>query len=335
MGVKMAGVLVGWSGLLLALATVGTSQPGAESVPSNLGNRHAILAQLEALGSDRPVSFAVVGDSHGSATFNGILETLKGKKLDFIVHLGDFAAAPSPDGHALFLEQVRRGLGPNGPPMLVVMGNHDVGPSFQVEAFERLYGPSSYSFRCGGNLFVVVRNCLPRSLRNGHEEGAWQEWVAGTIQEKGYGARRTFVLMHAPPVDPLAPLEQLRAERFQRHWSGLGIDYFIAGHLHEYGRTEIGATVVLVSGGGGGTLRRVRSGRFHHAVIFRVAGDQLTEELIVVEKPWAPFWGLQRAATRGLFPVLSLLRAHLPFQVWAEAGKGSDGSLRDSSTTWE
>lgn len=306
-GICVMGTL---GGLLLAGATVRTSQLRMDMVPSNLGNRTEILCQLEVLPTSSSLCFAVVGDSEGSGTFEQILRKLRNKKLDFIVHLGDFAAAPSGEGHAFFIDQVKKGLGPGGPPMLVVMGNHDVGPNFPVESFEALYGPSSFAFRWGENLFVVVSNCLPRSLRNGQARGKWREQVLSAIREKGHGVKRTFVFMHAPPVDPLEPIEPLKAERFQRRWDGLGINYFIAGHLHEYARTQIGATVVLVSGGGGGTLRRVESGTFYHALILRVAGDQVTEELLAVDKPWALLRRLERAAIRGLFPLLSLVGGH-------------------------
>jgi predicted phosphodiesterase len=298
-----------WGGILLGALTWGRAGILKEPPLPELGNRPAVISRLEGITGGKPISFAVVGDSHGSAVFNQILKELKGKGVDFIVHLGDFAPAPSQEGHALFLEQVKENLGPKAPPMLLVMGNHDVDLGFPVQAFEGLYGPSSFSFRIGGNLFVVVRNCLPRSLRGaGNTTKGWGEEVRRVIQEKGYGARRTFLFMHAPPMDPLSPVRTAGASRFEAKWGGLGVDYILAGHLHQYSRTQIGSTVVLVSGGGGGTLRMVRSGRFHHALIFRVTEDQVTEELVAVEKPWAPLWRLQRASVLGLSSLLSFLR---------------------------
>jgi len=296
-------------GMVGAAVTWGNLGSMGDVLPPKLGNRPAIISQLEHLPSNGPVRFAVVGDSHGSATFNEILRELREKGVDFIVHLGDFAPAPSPEGHSLFVEQVRENLGTAGPPMLLVMGNHDVDRGFPVQAFEGLYGPSSYSFRIGENLFVVVRNCLPRTLRHGRgATRSWKDEVRRAIQEKGSSARRTFIFMHAPPMDPLGPLDDFRAERFEAKWGGLGIKYLLAGHLHQYSRTEIGSSVVLVSGGGGGALRMVRSGRFHHAVIITVAADQVTEELVVVEKPWAPLWRLHRAEVVGVSSLLSFLR---------------------------
>lgn len=298
-----------WGGILLGAITWGKNGIFKEPLPSGLGNRPEVIARLEGITGDKPISFAVVGDSHGSAVFNEILKELRKQQVDFIVHLGDFTPAPSQEGHAFFMEQVKENLGPNAPPMVLVMGNHDVDRGFPVEAFEELYGPSSFSFRIGGNLFVVVRNCLPRSLRNAKSTPrGWTEEVRRAVQQKGYGARKIFVFMHAPPLDPLGPNGIIRAERFQARWEGLGVDYVIAGHLHQYSRAEIGSIVVLVSGGGGGTLRMVRSGRFHHALIIKVGKDQVTEEILAFERPWAPLWRLQRASVVGISSLLSAVR---------------------------
>lgn len=301
-------IMGAWTAGLLGAAAVGRSWILKEPAPLELGNHQALISKLQGRSEGKPVSFAVVGDSHGSAVFNEILNELRKERLDFIVHLGDFAPVPTHEGHSLFMEQVKENLGQEAPPMLLVMGNHDVDLGFPIPAFEELYGPSSYSFQIGGNFFVVVRNCLPRSLRHrGAKKDDWTEELRRLIQEKGCGAKRIFVFMHAPPMDPLSSVHTFKLQRFQAKWSSLGVDYIMAGHLHQYSRSEIGPTVLLVSGGGGGTLRRVRSGRFHHALILRVAGAQITEELVVVGHPWAPLWRLKRATVVGISSLLFFL----------------------------
>ncbi len=301
-----------WGGVLLGLTALGRTLIQEKSVPLSLGSRQGILSRLEEIRGEKPLSFAVVGDSHGSAVFSELLKNLREEGLDFIVHLGDFAPAPNQEGHALFMAQVRENLGPEALPMILVMGNHDVGPGFPVQAFEELYGPSSYSFQVGENLFLVVRNCLPRSLRRGGSVNkSWGDEVRRVIKEKGNGAKRIFLFMHAPPLDPLGSLAKLKAQRFESRWGGLGVDYLIAGHLHQYSRMKIGSSVLLVSGGGGGSLRNVRSGKFHHALIMRLGGDQVTEELVTVRNPWAPMWRLRRQSVLGVSRVLSFLRGGL------------------------
>lgn len=298
-------------GALLGAAAWGRSWILEESAPIQLGSRPAILSRLEGIRGERPLSFAVVGDSHGSAVFNEILKKLKEEKLDFIVHLGDFAPAPDERGHRLFMAQVKENLGPQAPPILLVMGNHDVDRGFPVQAFEELYGPSTYSFQVGGNLFLVVRNCLPRSLRDRAEAATkgWGHEVRRTLQERGGSAKRIFLFMHAPPLDPLAGIQGSRARRFRSAWGDLGVDYLVAGHLHQYSRMKMGSSVLLISGGGGGTLRSVRSGRFHHAVIMRLDGDRITEELVTVRDPWEAIpWRLRRRTVVGIYRLLSLWR---------------------------
>lgn len=297
-------------GALLGAAAWGRSWILEEAAPIQLGSSPAILSRLEGIREDRPLSFAVVGDSRGSAVFNEILKKLKGEKLDFIVHLGDFAPVPDQRGHRFFMAQVKENLGPEAPPMLLVMGNHDVDRGFPVQAFEELYGPSNYSFQAGGNLFLVVRNCLPRSLRNraGAPTKGWVHEVRRTLQERGGSAKRTFLFMHAPPLDPLAGLREAQVRRYQSVWGPLGVDYLIAGHLHQYSRMKIGPSVLLISGGGGATLRSVRSGRFYHAVIIRLNGDRITEELVTVRDPWEAIpWRLRRQTVVGIYRLLSLL----------------------------
>lgn len=321
-----------WGSILLTALSWARFGGIRDPFSPRVGNRQAILSELESLEEDKPVSFAVVGDSHGTATFNEVLEKLREEKLDFIVHLGDFAAAPSREGHAFFMEQVRKGLGPNSPPMLLVVGNHDVDRGFPVQAFEELYGPSSYSFRAGGNLFVLVRNCLPRSLRNGRGGGnGWADEVRRAIRENGYRARRTFVFMHAPPIDLLGPVDSIKAERFKRRWAGLEVDYVLAGHLHEYARTQIGRTVLLVSGGGGGRLKPVSTGNFFHALIIRVAGDQITEEVMAVRRPLAPWSRVHRAAVVGISSLLALVREDVGVGKRSSGGHGVNRAEVSSS----
>jgi predicted phosphodiesterase len=303
-------LLLAGSWVFLAVGHLGGHLGGGGGLPPNVGNWPEVLSRMENLPRERAISFAVVGDSHGSPTFRRILEELKKKEIDFIVHLGDFAITPTREGHEFSLEQVRDVLGPDGPPMIMVMGNHDVDVGFPVGKFEELYGPSSFSFSCGGNLFIVLPNCLPKTLRNGDGDGrSWKKELEKILAERRPEAGRTFLLVHSPPFDPLKPMTPKKAQSLMKSWGTLGVDYLIAGHLHQYARSQLGPTAILVSGGGGGRLREVPTGKFHHAIILRVLGGQVTEELLVVEEAFAPIERLNRELARRV-PFLSSLFGH-------------------------
>ena len=270
----------------------------APQIPQNLGNWPRILDALEVHPPDRPVSFAVVGDTHGSEVVEEILKGLRGVDLDFIVNLGDFVREPTVWAHRLFLKEMEEELPPTGPPMLLVVGNHDVdAQTFPLTVFERLYGPSTFSFECGGNLFVVLRNALP-----GEEKAKlWGADLEKILSQRRGTARRIFVFMHKPPVDPSRVWKSARMSRSMGILEKSGVDYVISGHLHRYGHTQIGRTEVLVSGGGGGRLRG-SFGKFHHTVVIRAFGDHVTEEILPVSTPRNPEERLESYYLSRVFP---------------------------------
>jgi hypothetical protein len=205
--------------------------------PPNLGNWPRVLRALEAHPIDRPLSFAVVGDTKSFGTFDSILDALRGKDLDFIVNLGDFVYEPTPSEHSYFLYEMAEDLQPGDPPMLLIPGNHDIDPkSFPVAAFERLYGPSMFSFQCGGNLFVCLNNALHR------KEGGvdWKGYLKEVLSQRRQHVRRVFVLMHKPPMDPSRGRKGKGKGDIMAFLEQNGVDYVIGSHLHRYGRAQVG-----------------------------------------------------------------------------------------------
>jgi predicted MPP superfamily phosphohydrolase len=248
-------------------------------IPANLGNRLSVLQVLESHPKDRPVSFAVVGDTHASEVFEDILGRLRGMDLDFIVNLGDFVREPTPSAHHYFMREMGEDLDPSGPPMLLLCGNHDVNAKlFSREDFEALYGPSTFSFQCGENLFVVLNN----SSRPKKDENDWESDLSRFLSRKASDVRRIFVFMHRPPTDPAKAWKRESKPQVMELLTNYVVNYVISGHLHRYGRIEVGGTVVLVSGGGGGTLKPKPTGGLHHTVIIHAFGDRVTEEIFPV-----------------------------------------------------
>lgn len=137
---------------------------------------------------------------------------------------------------------------------------------------------------------VLTRVMILESVFDYHFEG-----MSNVVDVHVYKLRNVERIRSCPAMD-------------ERRWAGLNVDYILAGHPREYGRTQIGHTVLLVSGGGGGTLRLVHPDNFYHALIIRTVGDQIAEELVVVREPLAPLSRLHRAAVVGISSLLALVR---------------------------
>jgi hypothetical protein len=110
-----------------------------------------------------------------------------------------------------------------------------------------------------------------------------------------------FVFMHYPPMaapPALKARDLTHPEAFIQLFDRYQVDYVISGHHHRLARTVDKATTYLISGGGGGRLRKGeygqddQSGVFHHAVVFGIHGEAIEEEVHMVPGagPIEKFW---------------------------------------------
>lgn len=269
--------MVLWGVGMLIKGVFARKAPSPVEMPANLGNHPWILQRLERLSSDSPLTFAVVGDTKSFGTFESILRRLQAMNLDFIVNLGDFVHRPTPEDHQHFIHEMSKELKPQGPPMLLIPGNHDVDPStFPISAFEDHYGPSRFAFQCAGNLFIGLNNAVPKR-KGGFDNFHFLENVLKSRRES---VKRVFVLAHKPLIYPGRKARSGKTNRWMKLFRRYKVDYVVASHLHRYSRSRVGNTVLLISGGGGGTLDREAPGAFHHAVILRIHGDTVQEDIL-------------------------------------------------------
>lgn len=128
-----------------------------------------------------------------------------------------------------------------------VLGNHDYQNGDEAAIMQRLGGESTwYAEEVGPVLFVVLDSQQV-------DDPAQTTWLQATLETSA--ATWTIAAMHHPPYSagPLGSESDVREA-----WSGLfaeyGVDLALAGHDHDYQRSEpIDGVVYVVSGGGGKT----------------------------------------------------------------------------------
>jgi predicted phosphodiesterase len=316
---SLVSILIASIGVILVWSLHAARPP---DIPSNLGNWPRIISHIKSHSKDRPLSFAVVGDTKSFGTFEAILKRLQGLDLDFIVNMGDFVHEPTLEDHRYFVQEMANELDPADPPLLLVPGNHDISPTtFPASAFERLYGPPSFSFECAGNLFVFLNNAV--SMRKGGTHNV--EYLERVLSQRREKVKRIFVLMHKPPLYPGKWLGRVKSSHFMELMKRYHVDYVLAGHLHMYGRIRVGDTTVLISGGGGARLREGPVGKMHHAVIFRLYEDGLTEDIMPVASEYSLEEKLEYLFVTRILPKIQ--RNPAP---WPQSQKLEQASARSS-----
>jgi len=250
-------------------------------LPKNFGNFERIRALLAQDKQREEFSFAVVGDTKGRGTFEKIVEKLKKEPLSFMVLLGDCVRKGSPGCHrylrAEWAEEMKTPF-----PVFYIVGNHDVDEEeFPVSRFEKVYGPTNFSFEYQGCLFIGLRILnYPYSTL---ESAAFLESLLFPRQ-RDY--KKVFVFMHIPP--PVSSDLEVRtfenSEKFVELFNKYHVDYVFAGDYHGYRKITFKDTVYLVTGGGGAHLVKQKFGRFHHAIVIKVTPDSVSELILSVKR---------------------------------------------------
>ncbi len=271
--------------------------------PAFLGNRTENIRHIKTTTDPNEFTFAVVGDVKcGTATFEEMLDILRGDKPAFISVLGDFVDHAEFASHKLFAFEMSEHT--QNFPMLLVPGNHDIatnGP-FRIEDFENTYGPAQFSFSLGNCLFVF----LDVISVNGRT-GQYLEFLDEALSRPTEKRDKTFVFMHIPPSELNSSLqcrELPHSEKFLRLAQKHRVTYVFAGDHHGYVKTEREGTTFIVTGGGGAKLRG-HHGRFHHLVRMSVKHDMVTETVIIAKKQQETTELIERNIAVYLWPLLT------------------------------
>ena len=270
-----------------------------------LGNFKWIRERLSSEKPKEKFSFAVIGDTKSRGTFEEIAERLKKEDLSFAVNLGDFVRKGTEYYHAWFRAEYATEI--NFPfPMFLVVGNHDIDPNrFPLSKFEKLYGPTIFSFPYQGCLFVFLR-ILPKPYSVEPSINFLKSLIAKHPHQK---YRYIFVFMHIPP--PVS--KEIRSRQFEKEkelistLKKLQPTYVIAGDYHGYAHFEQDEIIYLVSGGGGAKLKKTKYGAFHHAIVITVSKSGISEKLLVVKERKDLQDAIERFAITQVYPILHRL----------------------------
>ena len=183
--VVVTAFLLGFEAYTFAVVR-GESQTG---LPENYGNFERIRNSLTEQGPKDEFSFALVGDTQGTRTFERLCDELRNEPLSFMVILGDFVKTSTRGNHDYFRSRCAKEY--RLPfPVFLVAGNRDVvceEVDYDIDKvspvdLERMYGPRNFSFEYNGCLFIGL--CiLPALARPPKVLSFWTQHWPGIVKE--------------------------------------------------------------------------------------------------------------------------------------------------------
>ncbi|MCA9519495.1 MAG: metallophosphoesterase [Myxococcales bacterium] len=236
--------------------------------------------------ADRPWRFLVVGDTqHNFEVHRQVAERMSHETADLLLHTGDLVGSGSRLTHwQQFLEASKtlRAKIPYYPSL----GNHERFFQYYLRLF-RLPGTHGryYAFVHKGWQFIA----LDSNRLYGRRGRAQLSWLAEVLARHPRG--RSIAFFHHPPVSTSTRVRmQQTDDQLTPVLARFGVPLIFNGHFHHYERLRWKGIQVVISGGGGGKLRRfgVLRGRpqklviAHHYVRVTVERTRLVIEAFAV-----------------------------------------------------
>lgn len=253
----------------------------------------ALVAALAALAAaNRPANhdsfrFVILGDRTGEAqpgVYERVWKDIAARNPDFVVGVGDTIQGLADATAETEWRDVERILHPfRRFPLYLAPGNHDIWSDKSQELFEKYAGhPDHYSFDYGQAHFTILDNS--RS-----EQFSPQEMAFLKEDLEAHAARPLkFVVSHRPSwlMETLFnntefPLQQL-AKKY-------GVQYVIAGHVHEMLRAQLQGVTYLSMPSAGGHLRaskRYEDGWFFGYTVAEVRGNEVGLKIEELNRPF-------------------------------------------------
>jgi predicted phosphodiesterase len=233
-----------------------------------------------------PLRFAIIGDRTGEAqagVFEQVWKELDAEKPDFVVGVGDTIEGLHDNTAEAQWQEVRKILLPYKKyPLYLAPGNHDIWSAASERLFREHTGRAPhYSFDRGPVHFTVLDNS--RSDELSADELAFLEQDL-----KEHAARpMKFIVMHRPswlfPVAMQSPA--FRLHQLARQY---GVQYVIAGHIHQMMHAELEGVTYLAMPSAGGHLRnsgQYEDGWFFGHTLVEVTGTEVKLQIQELKAP--------------------------------------------------
>lgn len=248
-------------------------------------------SQLKPISPETPFTFVVLGDNRGEPSgeqypvFHQIVRAINLVSPALVLSTGDLISGYAGDKEALLRRQWRGykdAIDKLKSPVFQVPGNHDIFDQLSAGLWKEFLGATYYSFDYGRARFIALDTETDRG-RLAKEQLKWLE-----EQLDGAGSRLVFIFLHQPlfPVDGHigSSLDMYPAERNRLHQLLVRhrkiIKGVFQGHEHLYHAEERDGVPYYVTGGAGAQLYvPPELGGFHHFIVVRVKGDQVSVEM--------------------------------------------------------
>lgn len=271
----------------------------------------ALLKAGVAAPQPEPLRFAILGDRTGEAmagVYEQVWKEVAAEDPAFVVSVGDTIEGMHDETARAEWEQVQRTLAPYRRfTLYAAPGNHDIWSEASEKLFRQYAGhPPHYSFDRGRVHVTVLDNS--RSDQLAPEELAFLE-----DDLSAHAAQPVkLIVSHRPSwlVGVALRNSELPLHRIARRY---GVQYVIAGHVHQLLRLSLDGVTYISMPSAGGHLRlsgAYEDGWFFGHVLATVQGDQISVEIKEVNAPhgqgrvstpaaWGMFGLLARPAAAG------------------------------------
>jgi len=210
--------------------------------------------------------------------------------------------------HRFFMKRMVFGIRPTVP-IFLVPGNHDIdytgtkekGQGVTPEVYESLYGARNFNFVFNDCLFIL---CGVESIK----QPSYLTYLRETLSKKAEGKRHIFIFIHHPPkrAGKAGSFSLPGEEAFFSLLESYKVTSCFFGDYHSYRRTQTKGVNLIISGGGGGRLKKTQPlwGKFHHILKVDVDQSIISENLIVLDKRVGFGFPIEKWVFIHLFPVL-------------------------------